>query len=127
MEANTTSPAGLKNSTRPLRLTSVSGCRASENFDISSINLIFPKYANTFFKCRPSGYFKIFQGLPRPDQTAQEQSYQVSCCLLGPYCLQYRLPKDISRREEQMTKVLTSSLCVNPYSEDKNASDNIVC
>ena len=29
---------GLENSTRPLVFTSASGCRASENFDISSIN-----------------------------------------------------------------------------------------
>ena len=27
---------------------------------------------------------------------------------LGPYCLQYRLPKNIFRKEEQMTKVVTS-------------------
>ena len=26
---------------------------------------------------------------------------------LGPYCLQYRLPKNISRREEQTTKAVT--------------------
>ena len=30
--------AGLKNSTRPLVFTSVSGCRASEYFDISTEN-----------------------------------------------------------------------------------------
>ena len=30
--------AGLENSTRPLVFTSASGCRASENFDISSEN-----------------------------------------------------------------------------------------
>ena len=30
--------AGLKNSTRPLVFMSASGCRASENFDISSEN-----------------------------------------------------------------------------------------
>ena len=40
-----------------------------------------------------------------PDQIAPlcsqgEQSYQ------GPYCLHYRLPKKISRNEEQMTKVV---------------------
>ena len=29
-------PAGLKNNTCPLLFTSASGCRASENFDISS-------------------------------------------------------------------------------------------
>ena len=33
--------AGLENSTRPLVFTSASGCRASENFDISSENLNF--------------------------------------------------------------------------------------
>ena len=32
---------GLENSTRPLVFTSASGCRASENFDISSENQIF--------------------------------------------------------------------------------------
>ena len=32
----------LENSTHPLVFTSASGCRASENFDISSVNLIFP-------------------------------------------------------------------------------------
>ena len=26
---------------------------------------------------------------------------------LGPYCLQYRLPNNLSRGEEQMTKVMT--------------------
>ena len=26
---------------------------------------------------------------------------------LGPYCLQYRLPKNISRQEERTTKVMT--------------------
>ena len=31
-----------------------------------------------------------------PEQTA-----------LGPYCLQFKLPKTISRREEQTTKVVT--------------------
>ena len=35
------SNAGLENSTRPLVFTSASGCRASENFDISSENYIF--------------------------------------------------------------------------------------
>ena len=40
--------AGLENSTRPLVFTSASGCRASENFDISSENYFFPIYANNF-------------------------------------------------------------------------------
>ena len=39
-------PAGLENSTRPLVFTSASGCRASENFDISSEIHFFPLYAN---------------------------------------------------------------------------------
>ena len=30
----------------------------------------------------------------------------------GPYCLQYRLPKNISRQEEQTTKDLTGGLRV---------------
>ena len=34
--------SGLENSTRPLVFTSASGRRASENFDISSENQIFP-------------------------------------------------------------------------------------
>ena len=34
--------SGLENSTRRLIFTSASGCRASENFDISSENQIFP-------------------------------------------------------------------------------------
>ena len=40
--------AGLENSTRPLVFTSASGCRASENFDISGGNHIFPIYAIIF-------------------------------------------------------------------------------
>ena len=31
---------------------------------------------------------------------------------LGPYCLQYRLLKNISRQEEQITKVVTGGLRV---------------
>ena len=38
------------------------------------------------------------------DQTAWEQSD------LGPYCLQYRLPKIIGRQEEQTKKVLNGGL-----------------
>ena len=37
---------------------------------------------------------------------------------LGPYCLQYRLPKNISRQEEQTTKVVTVRLrddCLNAF------------
>ena len=26
---------------------------------------------------------------------------------MGPYCLEYRLPKNLSRQEQQMTKVQT--------------------
>ena len=33
-----------------------------------------------------------------PDQTEQSN--------LGPYCLHYRLPENISRGEEQMTKIM---------------------
>ena len=40
--------SGLKNSTPPLVLTSASGCRASENFDISNENDFFPMYAKVF-------------------------------------------------------------------------------
>ena len=38
MQMNGYTGAGLENSTRPLVFTSASGCRASENFDISSEN-----------------------------------------------------------------------------------------
>ena len=41
--------AGLENSTRPLVFTSASGCRASENFAISSENYFFPIYSNIFY------------------------------------------------------------------------------
>ena len=40
-----------------------------------------------------------------PDQTDPD---------LGPYCLQYRLPKNISSHEEQKTKVMIGGLRVNP-------------
>ena len=55
--------AGLENSTRPLIFTSASGCRASENFDISRENQFFPINANIFLWCRASGYFQIFWAL----------------------------------------------------------------
>ena len=42
------STSGLENSTRPLVFTSTKGCRASENFEISSENQILPIYANYF-------------------------------------------------------------------------------
>ena len=38
--------SGLENSTHPLIFTSALGCRASENFDISSENQFFPIYGN---------------------------------------------------------------------------------
>ena len=34
---------------------------------------------------------------------------------LGPYCLQYRLPKNISRQEEQTAKVVTGWLRVKGF------------
>ena len=40
-----------------------------------------------------------------PDQTDPD---------LGPYCLQYRLPKNISSHEEQKTKVMIGGLRVYP-------------
>ena len=40
-----------------------------------------------------------------PDQTAP----------LGPYCLQYSLPKNIKQMREQMTKVVTGGKRVNRY------------
>ena len=54
------------------------------------------------FKC-PSDYiFSIEVNNMIPDQTAppKEQSD------LGPYCLQYRLPKNISRQEEQTANIV---------------------
>ena len=41
--------SGLENSTRPLVFMSASGCRASENFDISSENQFFPIYGNNIY------------------------------------------------------------------------------
>ena len=38
-----------------------------------------------------------------PDQTAPKGAVREQFNL-GPYCLQYRLPKNISRREKQTTK-----------------------
>ena len=40
-----------------------------------------------------------------PDQTAPVVQSD-----LGPYCLQYRLPENIGRQEEQMTKVLAGGV-----------------
>ena len=63
--------AGLENSTRPLIFTTASGCRASENFDISSEKYFFPIHANNFWmqgKClvlgilRPALRSKLIQG-----------------------------------------------------------------
>ena len=39
-----------------------------------------------------------------PDQTASDQ---------GSYCLQYMLPKNISRREENITNVVISGIRAN--------------
>ena len=52
---------GLENSTRPLVYTSVSGCRASEYFDISTENQIFPMYANKFGDARQVPIFRYFE------------------------------------------------------------------
>ena len=52
---------GLENSTRPLVFTSSSGCRASENFDISSENQIFPIYANSFCDAGQVPIFRYFE------------------------------------------------------------------
>ena len=41
-----------------------------------------------------------------PDQTVPKEEQSD----LGPYCLQYSLPKNISRCEEQMSKVVTGGL-----------------
>ena len=56
-----------------------------------------------------------------PNQTApMEQAH------LGPYCLQYRLPKNISRQEEQMTKVVTDGLRFKYYLSEKKPDANSV-
>ena len=44
-----------------------------------------------------------------PDQTTSKKE-QFD---LGSYCLQYRLPKNISRQEEQTMKVVTGGQMVN--------------
>ena len=59
--------SGLENCTRPLVFTSASGCRASENFDISSKNYFFPMYANIFCDAGQvpiSRYFKACSECP---------------------------------------------------------------
>ena len=53
--------AGLENSTRPLVFTNVSGCRASEYFDISTENKIFPMYANKFCVAGQVPIFRYFE------------------------------------------------------------------
>ena len=52
---------GLENSTRPLVFTSASGCRASENYDISSENQFFPIYANSFCDAGQVHLFRYFE------------------------------------------------------------------
>ena len=49
---------------------------------------------------------------PRSDCFLMEQSD------LDPYCLQYRLPKNISRQEEQATKVVTAELGLKAVKEE---------
>ena len=46
-----------------------------------------------------------------PDQTAPKGAVSD----LGPYCLPYRLPKNISRQDEHTTKDVTGELKVNYY------------
>ena len=53
--------SGLENSTRPLVFTSASGCRASEYFNISSENLVFPMYANKFCDAGQVAIFRYFE------------------------------------------------------------------
>ena len=55
--------SGLGNSTRLLVFMNVSGCRASENFDISSENQFVPIYANNICDAVQTVYFKISRGL----------------------------------------------------------------
>ena len=53
--------SGLENSTRPLVLTSTKGCRASENFEVSSENQILPIYANIFCDAGQVSIFRYFE------------------------------------------------------------------
>ena len=53
MDAATMTVSGLEKSTRPLVFTSAIGCRASENFDISSENY-FLHICQYFLRCRAS-------------------------------------------------------------------------
>ena len=55
--------SGLEINTRPLVLTSASGCRASGNFDISSENYFFISYIPINFEMQGKWLFKIFWGL----------------------------------------------------------------
>ena len=64
MKPYQTAPSGLENSTRPLIFTSASGCRASENFDISSENYIFPLYANKFCDAGQVPILRYFEACP---------------------------------------------------------------
>ena len=43
---------------------------------------------------------------------------------LGLYCLQYRLPKNISRQEKQTTKVVTGRLRVHVILNDPNNNNS---
>ena len=52
---------GLENSTQPLVFTSTKGCRASENFEISSENQILPIYANNFCDAGKVSIFRYFE------------------------------------------------------------------
>ena len=55
---------GLENNTRPLILTSASGCKASEYFDITRENYFFPIYANNFCEAGQVPILRCFEACP---------------------------------------------------------------
>ena len=56
--------SGLENSTRPLVFTSASGCRASENFAISSENYFFPHICHYFCDAGQVSILRYFEAWP---------------------------------------------------------------
>ena len=69
----------------------------------------------------PAAYIQIHFSL---DSKMQANTMNPDQTDLFPYCLQYRLPKDISRQEEQITKVVIDGIRV--YLTIQNISDSII-
>ena len=63
-QSTASAPTGLENSTYLLRFTCALGCRANENFDISSDYIYIYIYIYIYFVMQGKCYFMIFQGLP---------------------------------------------------------------